>query len=97
MLELTVNTNSQESQISKLLWKYLNLNHATLLFTTDNDTVMIKIKIYLNYIQESALKFKDGRETVKHFPLILELVLTTSDTGSLLIPNEPELKVFLTY
>ncbi|KAF5153581.1 putative tRNA binding domain protein [Theileria parva strain Muguga] len=79
MLELTVNTNSQESQISKLLWKYLNLNHATLLFTTDNDT-------------ESALKFKDGRETVKHFPLILELVLTTSDTGSLLIPNEPELK-----
>ncbi|XP_952587.1 methionine-trna ligase, putative [Theileria annulata] len=79
MLELTVNSNSQESQISKLLWKYLNLNHATLLFTTDKDT-------------ESALKFKDGRETVKHFPLILELVLTTSDTGSLLIPNEPELK-----
>eukprot|EP00375_Theileria_parva_P002018 XP_764693.1 methionyl-tRNA synthetase [Theileria parva strain Muguga] len=84
MLELTVNTNSQESQISKLLWKYLNLNHATLLFTTDNDT-------------ESALKFKDGRETVKHFPLILELVLTTSDTGSLLIPNEPELKMLDTY
>ncbi|BAM39841.1 methionine-tRNA ligase [Theileria orientalis strain Shintoku] len=79
MIELVVYSDSQESQIVKLLLKYLNLNDVSLTLSTNKD-------------EELFLKLPGETEPVKHFPLMLERLLKSSPHGSLLLPTDPELK-----